>query len=111
LSAPSRGARRGTNDLADVFSSASAMACCAQMDYRCAGVTPPDDCCKRMGHDASRPAPSTAASTHDRGTKAPIAIVPPPSITRSLESDRAFVSAAFARPHDPPHLHAFSLLI
>ncbi|HEV3139202.1 MAG TPA: hypothetical protein VGY57_01730, partial [Vicinamibacterales bacterium] len=39
--------------IADLRASTAAMACCVKTHNRCAGLSTPDDCCKRMGHATS----------------------------------------------------------
>ena len=96
---------------ADLRSAVTAMACCVKTDYRCATVGGPDDCCQHMGHT------SRGATLGNPSSAAPI--VPPtvvifpslytaPAISSSGLLD---IASAFKRPHDPPHLHTFSLLI
>src|SRR5262249_273867 len=93
---------------ADLLASAATMACCEKTDFTCAGMRTPDDCCRSMKHAgrndfaATRSVPAMdahhAAVLPDRPGVDPIVV------------DEAFVKA-FKRPHDPPHLHAFNLLI
>jgi hypothetical protein len=95
--------------LADLESSATAMACCAKAKYRCAGLRSPDDCCQQMGHTA-RPTVAGTLSPPD-GPKVAAA-----AIGAAFGVDfAAFVSLtlppALKRPHDPPHLHHFNPLI
>jgi hypothetical protein len=87
---------------------AAARACCAKK-YRCAGSQRPDDCCKRMKDATERPAVATV--TPQRPAPAPQFV--------AVDRPRVFIVAAaeslhqyaVARLHDPPYLHAFSLLI
>lgn len=94
-------------DLAASALSADAMACCARTHHACGGMQAPDDCCKTIRHSTALPS-STAASHH--------AVVLPPSsavlFTAGAVPVRNFAAIATSvRPHDPPHLHAFALLI
>lgn len=100
----------GSNAFADLQAAAKAMACCAKTDYQCAGLRAPDDCCQAMGHIG----PGTAlANPADSGVVfAPsVAVVPEFIVSPSRSSESAKADAAFKRPHDPPHLHPYSLLI
>ncbi len=86
------------------------MKCCAAMHHQC-GKDNPDDCCNEM-KDAG---PSSSLST------TPIAKVSVPvtlGVVQVLATayvrqllDAASIEPAFIRPHDPPHLHTFPLLI
>ena len=94
-------------DLSAIARSADAMACCAKAHYDCAGLQSPDDCCKTVRSTSALPS-STVASSHP-----PLA---PPAVAALIvvawaPSTVALVADTFVRPHDPPHLHAFSLLI
>jgi hypothetical protein len=98
------------NTFADLHSSATAMACCAKTHGHCAGLNTPDNCCKRMGHIG----PGVSAGTL---SAAPSPVAPAVgTVTRlSANLSSAYSSPSsgfgFKRPHDPPHLHSFSLLI
>jgi len=98
------------NELSDVRSAAAAMACCAKTDYQCAGLRTPDECCKRMHHSPGHVAPSTAPVERNGSAAPAVAPLPVAYLPFSRESVVA-TSPDFTRPHDPPHLHAFSLLI
>jgi hypothetical protein len=98
------------NAFADLRSSATAMACCVKTHGHCAGLNAPDNCCKRMGHTG----PGSVAGT--------VSAAPPlvlPAIgsnallpaTLSTEPGLPVAASGFKRPHDPPHLHPFNLLI
>jgi hypothetical protein len=94
---------------ADLHSALTAMACCAKTNYQCAGLSGPDDCCQRMGH-AAGPTVGTLSSASPlvvpSAVLIPGFIVAPASLFGSPSP-----GPAFKRPHDPPHLHSFSLLI
>jgi hypothetical protein len=95
--------------LADLRSSATAMACCARTHNRCAGVRQADDCCKRMGHGTAFSVAGTLAAVPASVLPAAIAV---DFLHVTLPARHApAADLAFARPHDPPHLHPFSLLI
>jgi hypothetical protein len=88
----------------------AAMHCCAKTQYACAGVGTPDDCCRKMHHRSSRATPSIVRQStvgHDA------AILAPPLTPFFAVVVRERFQAAFDwnHPHDPPHLHTFSLLI
>jgi hypothetical protein len=93
---------------ADLRSAATTMACCAKSDYKCAGLSAPDDCCKRMGHAGAPSALGTIAAS-----------VPLVAVFRTVVPDfgeirlapSTIADGAFKRPHDPPHLHPVALLI
>jgi hypothetical protein len=98
-----------TSVVSDLRDAMFVMACCAKTKYQCAGVGTPDDCCRRM-HHTSRPGTTAivkVASTAD------VAIVAPTiaSVYESFAPEPPAASADFKRPHDPPHLNTFSLLI
>jgi hypothetical protein len=96
--------------LVDLRAGVSAMACCTKTHYHCAGLKTPDDCCKTMRHAPAHPVPSTAAgkSAEPRAMAATLLSTSQPA-TFSLSPSRQ--SADSKRPHDPPHLHTFALLI
>jgi hypothetical protein len=98
------------SSLADLRSSTAAMACCAKTHNQCAGLRAPDDCCKGMGHATAASVAGTlsAAQPHVLPATGLVAWLP-----ANLSPSRASSTPdlAFKRPHDPPHLHPFSLLI
>jgi hypothetical protein len=100
----------GADEMSSMTSAAAAMACCAKTDYSCAGLSAPDTCCQRMHHAASHSTPSTAAATQAIDGALVIAALPPTLLVRST-SAWTRVNVEFTRPHDPPHLHTYSLLI
>jgi hypothetical protein len=88
----------------------AAMRCCAKTQYACAGVGTPDDCCRKMHHTSSRVGPSIVRASLVAQDAAFVA----PGLTPSfaiVARDQYRVASSAARPHDPPHLHTFSLLI
>jgi hypothetical protein len=99
------------NELSDLRSTDAAMACCAKTDYQCAGVATPDDCCQRMHHAPARPAPSTAPIARHAAEGQAVACLPAVYRPFPLPVTVVAISPDVARPHDPPHLHTFSLLI
>jgi hypothetical protein len=98
-----------TNAFADLRASGTEMACCAKTDYRCAGLSSADDCCQQMGHTLHGAFAGTLSSAH------PVilpAILSVPASAACLASHEPLNREPFfTRPHDPPHLHFFSLLI
>lgn len=85
------------------------MACCKAGHKTCGRMTSASDCCKSRQNASARTAPARLADT-------PLALpaVVPVMAAFAVRADR-FLSASSAislkRPHDPPHLHTFSLLI
>lgn len=100
-----------SNDFARMLTSAAAMACCAKADYSCARLQTPDDCCRHGGRGMGPQVPGTAAKT--LSPEAPtVNVLPAQAQPRAfLTSVRSLLDTEFKRPHDPPHLHTFSLLI
>jgi hypothetical protein len=87
------------------------MACCAKTDYSCAGMSGPDDCCQHMGHGAHAVTPGTLSSTRAL-LLTTVAVVPLfGGATTPLASAAIDSVSSFTRPHDPPHLHPYNLLI
>ena len=99
-----------SSGFADLQASATAMACCAKTDYTCARMSGPDDCCQHMGHVV--PAPPAAFSAGFQLAQPVVAVISPLRIDVTLSRlDSHDAVPAFKRPHDPPHLHTYSLLI
>jgi hypothetical protein len=97
------------SSLADLRAAATAMDCCLKTRYACAGLSAPDDCCKRMGHTREASAAGTLVTAPSVG---PAVHAIGPDVLPDLDlPSRDPVDAVFTRPHDPPHLHTFSLLI
>jgi hypothetical protein len=99
-----------TLDLSELRDGAAAMACCAKTDYSCSGMQAPDDCCRNMGHAATHQVPATNEKQYPVSTVMAISTHIAPSMVASI-SRAARVTTPFTRPHDPPHLHPFALLI
>ena len=98
-----------TIDLSELRNGAAAMACCAKTDYSCAGMQAPDDCCRSMGHAAAHQAPATIEKHQPLPT---VTAIPADFGSQVFNSITSVVTiTAFTRPHDPPHLHPFALLI
>jgi len=94
---------------ADLESALTAMACCAKTNYQCAGLSRSDDCCQRMSH-TSGPTAGTISSVSPMFV--PAAAITPAFIVASTSAPAPLnPGPAFKRPHDPPHLHPYSLLI
>ena len=100
-----------SNDFARMMTSAAAMVCCAKADYSCARWQAPDDCCRHMGHAMGPQVPGTAAKTLSPQAPTVCVVSVQSEPLGFLTSARISVFTEFKRPHDPPHLHAFSLLI
>lgn len=99
----------GVSSFADLRAAATAMDCCLKTNYACAGLSAPDDCCQHMGHTRETTAAGTLVTAPAVGpARQPVApeLGPDPGVPT-----RDPVAGAFTRPHDPPHLHTFSLLI
>ena len=88
---------------------AEEMACCKAGHLTCGKMTSASDCCKSQ----QRAAPTIAVAKHPdlavvlalpASAPAPFAFVP--TCRRSAPA-----AGLLKRPHDPPHLHTFSLLI
>jgi hypothetical protein len=94
----------------DVLAAATALACCQKMNYECVGVSTPDDCCQHMGHAAISSVANIVAKAQPPGL-AMIAVIPALGAHTVSPPFETHTGLAFKRPHDPPHLHPFSLLI
>jgi hypothetical protein len=88
------------------------MKCCANRQHQCNKTGNPDDCCRQM-RDAG---PSALLAT----TAVPLVKVPvvhgvitllAAPTTSVVATVTAPAVPEFKRPHDPPHLHPFALLI
>ena len=100
----------GATTLAELRDGTQAMACCAKTDYSCARMQAPDDCCRNMGHAAAHQVPAT--SENHPSLALPIAItINVTALAGPSTTDAPPITSAFTRPHDPPHLHPFALLI
>jgi hypothetical protein len=87
------------------------MACCAKTDYSCAGMQAPDDCCRNMGHASAHQVPGTVSNQHPLPTPPAITVNVGAGMLAPIARVAPAVGLAFIRPHDPPHLHSFALLI
>jgi hypothetical protein len=97
------------SSFADLKAAATAMDCCLKTNYACAGLSAPDDCCQQMGHTREATAAGTLVTVPAVGPALqPSALEVVPDVKVSFRNP---VDGAFTRPHDPPHLHTFSLLI
>jgi len=86
---------------------ARAMACCTHR-HDCGGdLRAPDTCCEHMGHAA----PAKTGTTVQSGQSAVLAPVAFVVETPTVELHSLVDRSGFTRPHDPPHLHTFALLI
>src|SRR3954451_7475882 len=96
------------SSFADLRAAAAAMDCCLKTNYACAGLSAPDDCCKHMGHTREATAAGTLVSVPAVG---PALQSFAPEVVPDVDvSSRDGADGVFKRPHDPPHLHTFSLL-
>lgn len=100
------------DDLIRFSLSAGAAACCDKVKD-CASLQAPDTCCQTreqapgQGFDSSLPDSRVAVSS-------PALAVLPQWTAAAFERHQAVEPTAgdsFKRPHDPPHLHPFNLLI
>jgi hypothetical protein len=102
------------NELVHLSLSAEAQRCCASTNGECAGLSSPDECCQVPDQVAGH---GDAAVTPDpRSRVAPEQpIIGPPVIFRHAAPAAEAVwqdsRDRLKRPHDPPHLHPFPLLI
>jgi hypothetical protein len=101
------------DDLIRFALSADAHRCCAAAHGQCAQLSTPDECCKTQEQ-------ATSQGFTSLPNAAPIRVEAPDALSLAMTPDViAGVSerfsnhdvAAFKRPHDPPHLHPFPLLI
>jgi hypothetical protein len=98
-------------ELAYLSASSLAMACCRAASGECAGWKAPHECCETRDSRVASIAP--APLTHVRDLSAPLLRWSPVDFPIVLQPSAAIpiASLTFKRPHDPPHLHAFSLVI
>ena len=104
------GSSVAANAFGDLLAAATALACCQKTDYECAGVSTPDDCCQHMGHAAISSVANIVAKAQPPGL-AMIGVIPALAAQIASAPFETHADLAFKRPHDPPHLHPFSLLI
>jgi hypothetical protein len=100
-----------TSVLAELRDAIFVMECCTKAKFECAGVGTPDDCCRRMHHTSAPASPSIvspAVGVYDAAIVMPA--VQPVSWCALAGATLPSLSE-FKRPHDPPHLHPFSLLV
>ena len=96
--------------IADTRWAATAMACCAKTHHLCAGPRTPDVCCKRMGHAGPGSVAATPASPQPLAPAGHV-VITACFATPGSSTESGVPGFAFVRPHDPPHLHPYSLLI
>jgi hypothetical protein len=102
----------GFAGFAGLVSASRAAACCARARNQCAGLKTPDECCKRMGHSLAGSTVATLAPVKANAVHAESAAAVPQPIGLAFASTRSGAAVIdFKRPHDPPHLHPFPLLI
>jgi hypothetical protein len=88
------------------------MKCCANGHRQCAKNANPHDCCKQLRDAGSSSALATAAVPF---VKVPVVhgvveLLTAPSVIAAYALT-VTPSPEFKRPHDPPYLHPFALLI
>jgi hypothetical protein len=103
------------DDLIRFALSAEAHSCCASTDGACARLSTPDECCRTRERATSRVdntlVPDSRVRTTPERPDAPLVVLQAPAL-RSLPASRDLDARDyFKRPHDPPHLHPFPLLI
>jgi hypothetical protein len=87
------------------------MKCCAAMHHQC-GRGNADDCCNKM-KDAS-PSSNVATPAIARVTVRSMFLavgVLPADASAPCPTNAGSMDVTIVRPHDPPHLHTFPLLI
>ena len=98
-------------ELAFLADSSRAMACCVAAKGQCRGWKTPHECCGTRDSTAVSIAPAPIGASRDLAVpsaaclqvESPVAALPLPVLHDG--------SLTFKRPHDPPHLHTFNLLI
>ena len=100
-----------TVGVAEWASSSKAMACCAKTHNRCAGLKSPDDCCKAMGHSVASATVATVIASKVSAAADIGALIAPPAVAFDHATSARAPRQNIKRPHDPPHLHTFPLLI
>ena len=103
------------DDLVRFALSLDAHQCCARTGGECAQLRTPDQCCRTQQEAASQGYASTAPDSRPRLIPQQVALALPPSVfAGDLEPPavaRDDSASVFKRPHDPPYLHPFPLLI
>jgi hypothetical protein len=97
------------SSFADLKAAATAMDCCRKTNYACAGLSAPDDCCQHMGH--TREASLAGLLVTPPAVGPAVQPFAPEFVPDLTHRGKRRMDGAFTRPHDPPHLHTFSLLI
>ena len=100
-----------TSVLAELRDAIFVMECCTKAKFACARLGTPDDCCRRMHHTSAPASPSIVSQSvgvHDAAIVVPAGA---PVSRSAVAGDTPLAVSEFKRPHDPPHLHPFSLLI
>jgi hypothetical protein len=99
-------------ELAAMAASSRAMACCEAMKHGCAGIKSPDDCCQLPQASIVVVSPLNTPGVRATASATPVAVL---SSQRgdivAMASTIETIDVQFKRPHDPPHLHLFHLLI
>lgn len=101
----------GASGIVSVVEAALATRCCAATDYTCAGLRAPDDCCKHMRHIVGAATSATIERIAHMSQPFVTVAIAPPARALATVSSQPIPSPTAKRLHDPPHLHAFALLI
>ena len=86
---------------------ARAMACCSHRQDCGGNLRAPDTCCERMGHGVPAKTGTIVQTSHAVAPVTTAFVAPAPTVAQAPAPH--FLD--FIRPHDPPHLHTFTLLI
>ena len=104
-----------SDDLIRFALSADAHRCCAAAQGSCAQLSTPDECCQTQEQVASEGFTTIGPESRTRPASIQFAFAPPIdsmfSASAAIGAPDASAGSAFKRPHDPPHLHPFPLLI
>ena len=99
-------------ELAQMAASSRAHACCEAMKGACAGIKAPDDCCQTpQAGVGAVPAANAPANRVAASTISVAVLSSHRSDIVAIASNSESFDVRFKRPHDPPHLHVFHLLI
>lgn len=102
-----------SDDLIRFALSADAHSCCASTNGSCAQLSTPDECCRTQEQAVSQGYATVGPDSRVQFVPAPSAGLPAQFQRFDVEFPGVAeaTSPAFKRPHDPPHLHPFPLLI
>ena len=103
------------DDLIRFALSLDAHRCCAATEGSCAQLSTPDECCQTQDLAASQGFTTIGPESRTRPASIQVAIAAPIdsmfSASIAISALDNFGRNTFKRPHDPPHLHPFPLLI